>query len=134
MKIPRFEFHVGEVMAAIDEVAGYYMDHVLIGFHDAFDHQQLGFQQGIAASMLGIFPYHHVGIAGFILERDKNHARGRAWPLAPGDDAGDADETSMAHFGEFVLALAALKYVVPLAQQLHGMTAERQSGAVVVSR
>ena len=88
MKIATRGLQRAEQRAVIGEAAGDQMQHITVAFEYAVHTEQTRTQQFAALAFGEVTPHDDVHVAGFILERDEDHARGGARALATGDDAG----------------------------------------------
>ena len=89
VKIVGFHLYVLQLLGVIVQRTGDDVNHVVLVLHDAFDQQQMPAHQRLAKMLLRVLPHHDIAAAGFIFQREEQHARGAARALATGDQSGE---------------------------------------------
>jgi hypothetical protein len=83
-------------MAGIFHMTGHNVNDTSFAFDNTFELQQLALQQYRSKALHDRGPNHYIGIAGFVFQRKKDYATGRARSLPAGDYAGDTDHLTCA--------------------------------------
>ena len=101
-KIPARRDQAAEQFAVVEQALGDQVHHrmLALAFHLqlAGHAEQAAAEQKSALATRQFIEHHHVGAAGFVLQRDEDDAAGGARPLAAGD------EPRAAHYGAVALA------------------------------
>ena len=95
MKIAGSGLEIAQQRRKVREPPGEQVDDLPVAFHLAEDGEKLRAEELAALAVADVAPDDHVGRAGFVFERDEDHAARGVGPLPADDDAGRADDAAL---------------------------------------
>ena len=131
MEIPTADAQVLKPVGHVAQLVGDQVAHVAGALPAALYGEKLRMQEGVALFAAQLGPANDLQIAGFVFQRNENHAFGGGWLLAQGDDAASAHPVAITRIVQgCVGAKAVLRQ--PRAQQCHRVSAQAEAQGGVI--